>query len=165
MDMEAMKEEIRRAMDGFGGSDVTRAAACLAMEDLEPAEGENWGWVREVLSGCPEARIAALVVRQELEERNILSRAQAQVHFEHWLTTNAPYLSILWDFEMRELSIPMVKSYLATASHGQAIMCRFAAAVWQGSNDYQFDLIRSAGVLDDEQRAAIAAWFTAPFWP
>lgn len=58
----------------------------------------------------------------------------------------------------------MVDSYLATASHGQAIMCRFAG-VWLGSNDYQFDIISAAGVLDDEQKAAIAAWFTSPFWP
>lgn len=163
--MEDLKEEIRLAMDGFGGSDVARAAACLAMEDLEPAEGKNWDWVQEILSGCPEARIAALVVRQELEERNILSRAPAQDRFESWLAKNAPYLSILWDFDKRELSLAMVDSYLATASHGQAIMCRFAAGVWLGNNDYQFDMINAAGVLDDEQKAAIAAWFTSPFWP
>lgn len=165
MDMEALKEEIRGAMDGYGGSDIACAAACLASEDLEHAQGENWAWVQTVLSGCPAAKEAALAIRQELEERNIQSRAPAQNRFESWLANNAPYLSILWDFDKRDLSLAMVDSYLATASHGQAIMCRFAAGVWLGSNDYQFDMINAAGVLDDEQKAAIAAWFTSPFWP
>lgn len=165
MDMEALKEEIRRAMDGFGGSDIACAAACLAMEDLEPAQGENWSWVQTMLSGCPVAKGAALAIRRELEERNIQSRAPAQERFESWLAKNASYLSILWDFEMHELSLTMVDSYLATASHGQAIMCRFAAGVWLGSNNYKFDMISAAGALDDQQKTAIAAWFTSPFWP
>ncbi len=50
MDMEALKEEIRLAMDGFGGSDIACAAACLALEDLECAQGKNWDWVQELLS-------------------------------------------------------------------------------------------------------------------
>lgn len=165
MDMEALKEEIRLAMDGFGGSDIACAAACLASEDLEPAQGEGWAWVQAVLSGCPAAKDAALAVRREMEEINIQSRAPAQDLFESWLTKNAPYLTILWDFEQHELSLAMVDSYLATASHGQAIMCRFAAGVWNGNNDYQFDMINAAVVLDDDQKAAIAAWFTSPFWP
>ncbi len=165
MDMDALKEEIRCALDGFGGSDIACAAACLALENLEPAQGENWAWVQSVLSGCPVAKEAALAVRREMDERNILSRAPAQDRFESWLAKNAPYLSLLWDFERHELSLSMVDSYLATASHGQASMCRFAAGVWLGRNDYQFDMINAAGVLDDEQKAAIAEWFTSPFWP
>ena len=137
MDMEALKEEIRLVMDGFGGSDIACAAACLALEDLECAQGKNWDWVQTVLSDCPAAKEAALAIRREMEERNILSRAPAQDRFESWLMKNAPYLSLLWDFEKHELSLPMVDSYLATASHGQAIMCRFAAGVWLGSNDYR----------------------------
>ena len=165
MDMEALKEEIRLAMDGLGGSDIACAAACLALEDLECAQGKNWDWVQTVLSDCPAAKEAALAIRREMEERNILSRAPAQDRFESWLMKNAPYLSLLWDFEKHELSLPMVDSYLATASHGQAIMCRFAAGVWLGSNDYQFDMIDAARVLDHEQKTAITAWFTSPFWP
>ena len=118
MDMEALKEEIRLAMDGLGGSDIACAAACLALEDLECAQGKNWDWVQTVLSDCPAAKEAALAIRQEMEERNILSRAPAQDRFESWLMKNAPYLSLLWDFEKHELSLPMVDSYLATASHG-----------------------------------------------
>ena len=165
MDMEALKEGIRCASDGLGGNDIARAAACLASEDLEPAQGEDWAWVQVVLSGCPAAKDAALAVRREMEERNIQSRAPDQVRFESWLAKNAPYLSILWDFERHYLSLAMVDSYLATAPRKQAIMCRFAAGVWLGNNDYQFDMINAAGVLDDEQKAAIAAWFTSPFWP
>lgn len=165
MELEALKEDIRCAMDGLGGGEIARAAACVAMEDLEPAQGGNWDWVQTVLSGCPIAKEAAIAIRRELEERNIQSRAPAQDRFERWLVKNAPYLSLLWDFEKHDLSLAMVDSYLATASHGQAIMCRFAAGVWLGSNEYQFDMINAAGVLDDEQKAAIAAWFTSPFWP
>ncbi|GAB1153549.1 MULTISPECIES: hypothetical protein [Aeromonas] len=40
----------------------------------------------------------------------------------------------------------MVDSYLCSASHGKAIMCRFAAGGWLGN-----DLIGAAGVLDDKQ--------------
>lgn len=165
LDMDELKEEIRLAMDGLGGNDVACAAACVALEDLDPAQGENWSWVQAVLADYPMAKEAALVVRQEMEERNIQSRAADQKRFEAWLTQNAPYLSILWDFERHYLSLPMVDSYLATATSEQAIMCRFAAGVWQGSNDYQFDLVSAAGILKDEQKSAIAAWFTSPFWP
>ena len=60
MDLEALKEDIRCAMDGLGGSEIARAAACVAMEDLEPAQGGNWDWVQTVLSGCPIAKEAAI---------------------------------------------------------------------------------------------------------
>lgn len=43
MDLEALKEDIRCAMDGLGGSEIARAAACVAMEDLEPAQGVKLG--------------------------------------------------------------------------------------------------------------------------
>lgn len=68
MDMEALKEEIRLAMDGFGGSDIACAAACLTLEDLECAQGKNWDWVQTVLSDCPAAKEAAFAYSGEVEQ-------------------------------------------------------------------------------------------------
>lgn len=167
MDMDRLKEDIRLAMDGFGGSDVAIAAACIASESLDPAQEQEggWGWVQTVLSECPEANVAALEVRKEMAERNIQSRAPDQTRFQNWLVEYAPYLSFLWDFEESEMSHPMVESYIATAPRQQAIMCRFAAGVWLGNNNYQFDVFSAVGTLNDKQRAGITAWFTSPFWP
>lgn len=165
MGVDNLKEEIRCAMDGLGGSDVALAAACIAAESLEPAQGEGWAWVRAILSEHPEANVAALEVRKELAERNIQLRAPGRERFEHWLASNAPYLSFMWDFETPEMSRSMVESFIATAPLQQAIMCRFAAGIWLGSNDYQFDPFNAAGVLNDQQRAAIAEWLMSPFWP
>ncbi|XAG67761.1 hypothetical protein MRM75_14025 [bacterium 19CA06SA08-2] len=95
MDMEALKEAIRLAIDGFGGSDIACVAACLGLEDLECAQGENWEWVQTVLSDCPAAKEAALAIRQKMEERNILSRSPAQDRVESWRMKNAPYLPLL----------------------------------------------------------------------
>jgi hypothetical protein len=165
-DLEALKEEIRRVLDGLDGSDIAHAAACLVLDELRPAQGKGWGWVFDMLDSCrPYARQAAAEVAREIEELNQARRSPDLARFQHWLKESAPYLNLLWHWEKRELDLGMVESYIATASHGQAVMCRFAAGVWLGSNDYQFDLISAAGVLDDEQKAAIAAWFTSPFWP
>ncbi|MND22401.1 hypothetical protein D3C80_127800 [compost metagenome] len=167
MDMDRLKEDIRLAMDGLGGNDVAIAAACIAAESLDPAQEQEggWGWVQAVLSECQEANVAALEVRKELAERNAQSRAPDQARFESWLVEYAPYLSFLWDFEASEMSQAMVESYIATAPHQQAIMCRFAAGVWLGNNEHQFDVISAAGVLNDKQRTGITAWFASPFWP
>lgn len=89
----------------------------------------------------------------------------SQLAFQDWLKDNAPYLMDLWDWEDRSVSLGRVERYLAVASHGEALMCRFAVAVWLGKNDFSFDLIEAAGVLDEQQRAAIAEWLKMPLWP
>lgn len=87
-----------------------------------------------------------------------------QVLFYDWLKENATHLIGLWDWEERSVSQERVADYLATASHGESIMCRFAVSLWLGRND-GFDFFEAAGVLGQQQRAAITDWFNAPLWP
>lgn len=90
---------------------------------------------------------------------------ESRVRFRVWLERNAPQLKELWDWKEESITQEVVEHYLATASHGEAIMCRFAVGVWMGSNDQGFNLIEAAVVLDKEQRDAIATWMVSPFWP
>ncbi len=85
--------------------------------------------------------------------------------FYQWLNQNAPDLMYLWDWNEKSVNNEAVQSYISTASHGQAIMCRFAVAVWFNKNRFEFDFIDAAGVLDQKDRLAIAKWFLEPFWP
>ncbi len=89
----------------------------------------------------------------------------SQSRFYQLLNKYAPYLLTLWDWQKAELKLEMAQRYLATASHGEAVMCRFAVAVWLGQNDFQFDLVDAAGALEREQRLVVAAWLVDPFWP
>lgn len=89
----------------------------------------------------------------------------SQIQFLEWLKQMAPELIDLWDWENREIDPAVVKNYLGTASHGQAIMCRFAVAIWYGQNKFNFDIVDAAGALDPIQRQAIAEWLIDPFWP
>ncbi len=89
----------------------------------------------------------------------------SQSRFQQMLGKYTPYLLTLWDWDRAELKQDMARRYLATASHGEAVMCRFAIAVWLGQNDFQFDLIDAAGALERDQRLVVAAWLVDPFWP
>lgn len=88
-----------------------------------------------------------------------------QNKFYIWLSQNTPELMYLWDWNDKSLNLDAVESYLGTASHGQAIMCRFAIAIWFNKNRYNFDLMEAAGVLGQKQRLAIAQWLMEPLWP
>lgn len=132
MDMEALKEEIRCASDGLGG--MTRVPPLVSRRRI-------WNQLREKTGrGCRLCLAAllpkgtALAVRREMEEKHPVC-AQTKVRFESWLAKNAPYLSILWDFERHYLSLAMVDILWLRSPHKQAIIsCRFAARVWLGNN-------------------------------
>lgn len=94
-----------------------------------------------------------------------MNLSTTQQQFKNWLNVTAPDLMSLWNWSERAVVPEAVQSYLSTASHGQAIMCRFAVAVWFGQNRFDFDLIEAAGVLDAEKRMVIAKWLADPFWP
>lgn len=92
-----------------------------------------------------------------------LSDSQASFYF--WMEQHAPQLMGLWDWNGRSVNLAAVESYISTASHGEAIMCRFFVGVWLGRNDHGFNMIAAAGVLDQGQRAVIAEWLMSPLWP
>lgn len=91
--------------------------------------------------------------------------SSSQQIFKTWLEVNAPEITYLWNWNERSLDTEAAQSYLSTASHGQAVMCRFAVAVWFGKNRFDFDVIEAASILDVEKRRAIANWLIDPFWP
>lgn len=71
----------------------------------------------------------------------------------------------LWDMKTRELSLEGVNSYLATASHGEAVLLRFLVGVWLHKNDFEFDLLEAAKTLDANSMKIITDWLSDPFWP
>lgn len=91
--------------------------------------------------------------------------ATSHEKFKTWVQTHAPYLDHLFDWEEKTCETDLVQEYLGVASHGQALVCRFAVGVWFGRNQEHFDFIEAAGVLDQDQRLAIANWFMSPVWP
>lgn len=94
-----------------------------------------------------------------------MALSESQIRFRMWLERYAPQLKGLWDWEDRRVSLDAVERYIAVASHGEAIMCRFFVGVWLGRNDMGFDLIEAAAVLDKGQREVISLWMASPRWP
>jgi hypothetical protein len=89
----------------------------------------------------------------------------AQARFARWLEESMPFLMGLFDFDQAVYLPERVEQYLGTASHGQAIMARFALGVWRHDNQFDFDFIEAARVLDPEHLQCIADWMAEPFWP
>lgn len=88
-----------------------------------------------------------------------------QLRFQRWITLDLPFLKPLFDFENQAYLPEVLESYLATASHGQAIMARFAVGVWRGDNHHQFDAFEAARVLDQELCSQVTQWMNDPYWP
>lgn len=76
-----------------------------------------------------------------------------------------PYLKPLWSMEDRVYKPDVAEQFLSVASHGEAIMARFALSVWSGENCFNFDIIDAASTLGEKERAIIAHWICEPFWP
>lgn len=98
-----------------------------------------------------------------MELNTSLSKGQAS--FVLLLESEAPYLSHLFDFEERAFLPEKVDEYLGVSSHSQAIMARFFLSVWRHSDDFEFNFIEAARVLDDKQMNVIINWFKKPLWP
>lgn len=96
-----------------------------------------------------------------------MSLSEPQYGFQFWIERNAPLLQSLWNWDDRSVNWDEVESYLATASSGEAIMCRFFVGVFLGRNDLGFDLIEAAAVLEKGQREIISLWLArgGPRWP
>ena len=88
-----------------------------------------------------------------------------QAKFAVWFETEMPYLLQLFDFHEAAYINDMVDRYLATASHSQTIMARFALGVWRHDNHYNFDFVMATRILDEKDIQIITKWMTSPFWP
>ena len=73
--------------------------------------------------------------------------------------------SDLWDMKERSYQPETISRYLDTSSHGEAIMLRFCLGVWRGDNEYAFDFVDAAKMLEPSDLAIITDWMTKPFFP
>lgn len=85
--------------------------------------------------------------------------------FRMWIETKMPFLKNLFDFEQMVYKPEMVDAYLGVASQGQAIMARFALSVWTHNDNFEFNLIEAASVLDPYHMTIITDWLKKPIWP
>lgn len=89
----------------------------------------------------------------------------AQQWFAQWIKEEMPFLLPLFDFERGTYLPEAVERYLGVASHGQAILARFALGVWQGRDSFDFDFTDAAAVLEPQEIKIITDWMTTPKWP
>jgi hypothetical protein len=85
--------------------------------------------------------------------------------FDRWIHTYLPQLGALFDFEKRVYLPEVAKHYLASASHGQAIMARFALGVWCHQDKFEFDFFEAAAALDQHNKQILMDWMARPIWP
>lgn len=93
------------------------------------------------------------------------SLSESQARYAIWIEEKMPFLLPLFNFEERAYKPEAVKSYLSSASHGQAIMARFALGVWRHEDHFDFDFIDAAQTLDVKNMKVITDWLRNPFWP
>lgn len=93
------------------------------------------------------------------------SLSSSQAKFATWIEEEMPYLWPLFDFSKGELISGSVDQFCAVASIGEQIMARFAAGVWCGNNQFNFDFTDAAAHLDEKQMNVVIDWLKNPFWP
>ncbi len=87
-----------------------------------------------------------------------------EARFAIWLEESTPYLLPLWDFENRRYKRDQVTNYLSVCSTEEAIMCRFALAIWtNGIEDYDFNLFKAIRSLGDKELKVIQDWVQDPW--
>ncbi|MCC1496884.1 hypothetical protein [Alcanivorax sp. 1008] len=94
-----------------------------------------------------------------------MALSSAQTRFFEWLKRDMPYLLPLFDLDSACYREDAVDRYLGAASHGEAIMARFALGVWCNNNRFGFDVFEAAGTLDAEQMTVVTSWMRNPLWP
>lgn len=94
-----------------------------------------------------------------------LRLSEEQQRYAAWIEEKMPFLMLLFDFKRREYLPQKVRPFLQTASHGQAIMARFALSVWRHDNNYEFNIVDAVRYLDVEHIETITEWMKDPFWP
>lgn len=99
----------------------------------------------------------------ELDLAKGLSPEQAQ--FALLLEKHAPYLLHIWDFNKKEYSPELVKSFFGTGSSGEIVMLKFFLAVWLGEDKFNFDITDAASKFSREEKQVITDWLLDPFWP
>ena len=77
----------------------------------------------------------------------------------------APLARPYWDLIRRQCDADALRRDLRAWSHGERIMALFVLSVWRGEVEPDLDLLDVAAVLDRGNRAVVADWLLAPFWP
>ena len=85
--------------------------------------------------------------------------------FQIWIESKMPYLRGLFDFEQRVYLPEKVEYFLGVASRGQTIMARFALSVWTHNDDFEFNFLDAAAILDPDNLDIIIGWLEKPIWP
>ena len=98
-------------------------------------------------------------------EINTDSLSKEQLKFAKWLNKNMPFLTKLFDFKNRSYKVEMVDNYLKTASGSELLMAKFALAVWEHDDNFDFNFIDAVKVLDDKHIKVVTDWMQDPFWP
>lgn len=75
-----------------------------------------------------------------------------------------PLLAHYWNTEENCLREQDMKQDLGVLRRGEQIMARFYLSVWSADN-YDFDFLDAAGLLDTSAKRVIMTWFADPFWP
>jgi len=86
---------------------------------------------------------------------------ESQMKFEVMLE-QYPDIACYWDFETMKAKIKTSEGL--PLSRGELIMVDFFLSVWFGRN-VNFDIIRAAGYLSNDNKRIITNWFMDPFWP
>jgi len=73
-----------------------------------------------------------------------------------------PDIACYWDFDAMKAKVKTSEGL--PLSRGECILADFFLSVWFGRN-VNFDFIRAAGVLSNDNKRVITNWFMDPFWP
>lgn len=93
------------------------------------------------------------------------SLSPSQAKYALWIEEKLSFLLPLFDFENRSYKSDEVERFLGVASHGEAIMARFALGIWRHDDQFDFDFIDAAQTLDDKYMNIVTNWLQNPFWP
>lgn len=88
---------------------------------------------------------------------------EGEARFALWVEDHLPDIYGLWDWHGRQYNAEAVEQYLSVASNGEAIMCRFAVAVWTHDNRFEFDVFKAVKDLDARNLKVIQDWINKPW--
>lgn len=75
-----------------------------------------------------------------------------------------PLLAHYWNSEENCFRDTDLKHDIGVLSRGEQIMARFFISVWSAEN-YGFDFLDAASLLDTDGKKILMTWFADPFWP
>ncbi|MBU2877071.1 hypothetical protein [Aliiglaciecola lipolytica] len=85
--------------------------------------------------------------------------------FAIWLSTSAPQLLPLFDFDRRCMLLEKANKYLRGKSESEKLMASFFMSVFGGADNFGFDLFTACKILDVKNIEIIRGWLADPIWP